>query len=264
LASARSEAQPVIGVDRDFFRLYLAQNFVCPSADFVCAWADRPLPFPDQAFAGGFCSDAFHHYFVDKAGSLRELSRVTTDDALLVISRAANRDLEPHEGYELTPEGYSKLCQKFRHVVLGENALLKSYLAGLSPDLTATPPAQQLATEKWLSLALQKGASALPSQMAFGEFPHCAGRLGLNPIYRVHALPGGSEVELRFEFPSAHYAREDAAYTDYAPRELRISKQLLQSAREGIKSPAVDELVRQLVLIGLPVDYTNAPERLVP
>jgi ubiquinone/menaquinone biosynthesis C-methylase UbiE len=255
---AGSEAQPVIGVDRDFFRLYLAQNFICPSADFVCAWADRPLPFPDQVFDGAFCSDAFH-YFVDKAGSLRELSRVTTEDALLVISRAANRDLEPHEGYELTPDGYDKLCQKFQHVILGENELLESYLKGQSPNLSAARSAEQLATEKWLSLALKKGSGNLPGSTAFGEFPHRAGELGLNPIYRVSALPDSSEVELRFEFPSAHYAREDAAYTAYAPAEVRVSKELLRRAREGLKSPAVDELVRQLVLIGLPARYTSLP-----
>jgi SAM-dependent methyltransferase len=255
-AAGGSEAQQVIGVDRDFFRLYLAQNFICPSADFVCAWADRPLPFPDQAFAGAFCSDAFH-YFVDKAGSLRELSRVTAEDALLVISRAGNRDLEPHEGYELSPSGYGTLCKKFRHVVLGENELLKSYLQGQSPDLGAPRSAEQLATEKWLSLALHKGDQPLPAKMGFGEFPHRAGELGLNPIYQVHPLPGGHEVELRFEFPSAHYAREDAAYTDYAPRELRVSTELLQNAKAGLKSAAVDDLVRQLVLIGLPAGYAS-------
>ena len=140
---AGSDARPVIGVDRDFFRLYLAQNFICPSADFVCAWADRPLPFPDRAFAGAFCSDAFH-IFVDKAGSLRELARVTADDALIVISRAANRDLKPHEGYELTPDGYAKLCQAFQHVILGENELLKSYLQGQSPDLRTHSFGEQL------------------------------------------------------------------------------------------------------------------------
>src|SRR5207248_451906 len=54
--------RPVIGLDRDFFRLFVASQFVAPGGSYVCAPADLPLPFDSSAFGGIFCSDAFHYF----------------------------------------------------------------------------------------------------------------------------------------------------------------------------------------------------------
>jgi uncharacterized protein YbaR (Trm112 family) len=59
LSGVRAD-RTVIGMDREFFRLWVASQYMAPAAYFVCAPTDRALPFRDQAFHGVFCSDAFH------------------------------------------------------------------------------------------------------------------------------------------------------------------------------------------------------------
>ena len=39
----RAEGQPVIGLDRNFFMLYVAKNWLAPEAEYVCAQADSGL-----------------------------------------------------------------------------------------------------------------------------------------------------------------------------------------------------------------------------
>ena len=73
---ARAEGQRVIGLDRSFFVLYLAKNWVAPAGEYVCGDADASLPFRDGAFSAAFCTDTFH-VLVNRATCIRELKRVT-------------------------------------------------------------------------------------------------------------------------------------------------------------------------------------------
>jgi ubiquinone/menaquinone biosynthesis C-methylase UbiE len=67
----RAQDQPVIGVDHNFFSLYVAKGWMAPKAAYVCAGAEGPLPFPDDTFSTAFCSNAFQQslgiYIIDKA-----------------------------------------------------------------------------------------------------------------------------------------------------------------------------------------------------
>jgi ubiquinone/menaquinone biosynthesis C-methylase UbiE len=72
---ASPPAQQVVGVDRNFFQLYVARSWVAPRGDFVCADADQRLPFAAKSFGGVLCSDAFH-YFLRRAQCAGEMRRV--------------------------------------------------------------------------------------------------------------------------------------------------------------------------------------------
>ncbi len=262
----REPDREVIGLDRDFFRLFVAANFIAESGTFVCAAADRPLPFRSGVFGGAFCSDAFH-CFVDKAGCLRELSRVTDDQGVIGIARAGNLLKTPNEGYELTPEGYSKLCSLFEHRMLGEDELIDAYLAKRFPPLDRRELAPSLREQKWVSILMAKQSSAFQDFGSYDSWPHAAGRLGVNPIYVVTDGHSPDALRLKFEFPSEHYAFEDADYVRYAPAEVSLKRQLLESLQAGSASERdadVHELLKSFVLVGMPERYMHDPLCLGP
>lgn len=252
----------VIGVDRDFMRLFIAANFVAPAADFVAAWADRALPFRDGFFGGVLCSDAFH-YFADKLTCLHELTRVLADDGLIAIARAGNVDLQPNEGYELSPAGYSKLCGTLPHTIFGEDELIDAYLRQATLDLSRRDLPSTLSEQKWLSLVLAKYPSTLAPTVSEAVWPHAAGVLGVNPIYRLEGRGANGAAKLRFRFPSEHYAAEDAGYLKYAASEVEVSPELLEQLShqkaESASDERIERLVRSFVLIGLPKRYMPDP-----
>lgn len=250
----------VMGVDRDYLRLFLAANFVAPAADFVCAWADRPLPFPTGVFAGALCSDAFH-FFVNKSGCIRELLRVVVERGVIAIARAANANLSPHEGYELTPAGYSQLCGDLPHSLHGEEELTRAYLSKAYPDLR--PPASDTGVaDKWVSMLIARKPELLRPHGGYPAWPHALGQLGINPIYDVVGVDHAGNLELAFRFPSEHYATEDAAYTRYAPPRAKLPRRVLDAVARGelgAGDPELEQLVRSFVLIGMPDRYMPDP-----
>ena len=147
----------VVGVDRNFFRLWVARNFMAPRASFVCQWVDRPLPFSEGFFDSAFCSDAFD-LVLNKAGCLRETRRVTAPDGLIGIVRFGNAALEPREGHELTVHGYDHLFGDVPHVLLAEDELVASYREREGPDLRRRELPKELEGQKWLSTVLSQSA----------------------------------------------------------------------------------------------------------
>ncbi|WP_139558959.1 methyltransferase domain-containing protein [Methylotetracoccus oryzae] len=254
--SYRAEtAGPVIGVDRDYFRLYLAQNFVAPDADFICQWVDRPLPFPARSFDNIFCSDAFH-VILNKSGFLREARRLMSDTGVLALATFGNRAVRPQEGYELTAEGYRELFRDSPHVILGEDELLESYFAGTGPDFRPRsdfPP--ELHEQKWFNALLTNRSDDLRQYGRNTRWPHLLGRIGINPIYHPEQRTQDGALKLRFKFPSEWYAYEDRKYTRYAPESVELPPALLDAIEHGSVTEVSESLASQLVLVGLPDRY---------
>jgi SAM-dependent methyltransferase len=246
----------VIGLDRDFFRLFVASEYVAPQATYVCAPADGALPFPDAGFGGIFCSDAFH-YFLNRAASVREFSRLLAAGGLLVLSRFGNQAVEPNEGYELTLDGYCRLFAKMPHRFLGEEEIVSNYLEKRGPDQIARP-SDALAREKWISVIASDSEEKLSQSMQFADWPHAAGQLQLNPIYIPERSDQHGALDLRFQFPSEWYEFENSRYRDYAPARCRLTKENLQELASGRRSPAIDELLKQVVVLGMPERYATS------
>src|SRR3712207_7263067 len=47
LFRSRAKNQLVIGVDENFFGLYVAKHWIAPEAEYISCVADSSLPFPD-------------------------------------------------------------------------------------------------------------------------------------------------------------------------------------------------------------------------
>lgn len=250
--------RPVVGVDRNFFRLWIARNFVAPGADFVCQWIDRPLPFSTGFFDSALCSDAFH-YVLNKAGCIREARRVIVQDGLIGIVRFGNAAQEPREGHELTVEGYSRLLGDVPHVLVGEDELVASYLHRMGPDLRCGELPGELADQKWLSAVLSGAESVFRDHGPVGDWPHAEGRLALNPIYLLEGNGSSGEITMRFEFPSKWYGLENAGYVKYAPETVDVPREVLAALRAGERTEEVRELIDKFVVVGVPDRYM--PER---
>jgi len=249
---------PVIGMDRNFFRLWIARHFVAPAADFVCQWVDRPLPFRAASFDSVFCSDAFH-LVLNKAGCVSESRRVIGPDGLIGIVRFGNAAVEPREGHELTVDGYERLFGEVPHVLLGEDELVGAYLAGHGADLSQTAMSTSLHGQKWLSAVLSDNEATFREHEPFTSWPHAEGRLAINPIYVPNPPSAPEGVELRFEFPSEWYGFENAGYLDYAPESVRVSREALADVRAGRRTEAVQQLIDRFVVVGVPDRYLREP-----
>ena len=246
--------RPVVGVDRNFFRLWVARNFMAPGADFVCQWVDRPLPFSTGFFDSAFCSDAFH-YILNKAGCIREARRVVAQDGLIGIVRFGNAALQPREGHELTVDGYARLFAENPHVLVAEDEMVASYLQRKGPDLRRRESTERLGDQKWLSAFLSGAESVFREHGPVDDWAHAEGRLVLNPIYLMDDTDPPDELMMRFEFPSEWYEFENAGYLEYVPETVAVSREVLAAMRSGERTEEVRKLIDEFVVVGVPDRY---------
>jgi SAM-dependent methyltransferase/uncharacterized protein YbaR (Trm112 family) len=247
--------RPVVGVDRNFFQLWTAQYWIAPKSRFVCADADQQLPFVDDSFSALFCSDAFH-YFRDKPLALGEIVRCAHDQPVL-LTRVGNKMVEPNEGLELTPREYlSILAERPGWRMFGEHELLDQYLRREPLDLTTPQAISMLDEEKWISF-VHPGSpprmSALPDS---DSWPHSVGRLGINPIYKITRTADGN-WRLQFKFPSDEYVFENFLMASYHPQCVTVTDQTLRKIQANLRSPDVERLIENMVVIGMPDHYTH-------
>lgn len=247
-------AHAVVGVDRNFFQLWVAQYWIASKNRFVCADADQPLPFADGAFAGTLCCDAFH-YFRRKDLILGEITRCAPGQPVL-LTGVGNRLVQPTEGFELTPEEYLKLCGDSAWRVFGENELLNRYLRQEPVDLSGPRAANVVDGEKWLYLVHPGSPPVMARSKDYTAWPHAAGQLGINPIYQASRAADGTR-RLQFRFPSAHYAFENASMASLYPQSGTLTDETYRDMLANVRSPEVERLIKQMVIIGLPGHYAR-------
>jgi ubiquinone/menaquinone biosynthesis C-methylase UbiE len=150
----RAEGRPVVGLDRNFFMLYVAKNWLAPEAEYVCAQADLGLPFSNSSFSTVFCSDAFH-WFAGKANCIRELKRLVGSDGSIILATLRNslveKELNRYRG-TLPPEGYETLVAEIPHRLVANSDILARYLKKQGPMLEQSTERARLTIEPWLSL----------------------------------------------------------------------------------------------------------------
>jgi SAM-dependent methyltransferase len=252
--AARPNPLRSVGVDRNFFQLWVARRFIAPDGDYVCADISQPLPFADNSFSASLSTDAFH--LIDNQQACLDEMRRCARDGTVVIDRVGNRMLEPHDGErELDPEGYVSLAGDTQWRMVGQTELVQGYLQGRRPQLAKVRNAGHFAEEKWLSLVMSDNTALFQDYDLFERLPHGEGPLGLNPIYRVEKRTDG--VRLLFEFPSTWYAFENAESLSYHAAGILLSTDEFEAARRGQRTARTDDLVRQYILIGMPKRYAR-------
>lgn len=248
----------VVGIDRDFFRLFVAKNYIAPQAEFVCGEADTSVPFADRAFGSVFCSDAFF-CFLHRAAAVREMVRVTGPDGNIVVARTRNFAVEPREGHELTVAGYRRLFAGcgLKTALFSEDTLVSRYRARQGLDLTADDAAN-LEQSEWLSIFASRSDAPFRHYPAWTAWPHAVGRLGINPLYE-RSLRNG-QVDLTLRFPSDWYRYQNAKFLEYAPERLSVPAELITALRAGQTPPDVETYIDRFVVIGLPDRYLPVAE----
>lgn len=249
-----SAAHSVIGADRNFFQLWVAQHWIASKNRFVCVDADQPLPFADKSFAATLCCDAFH-YFRRKDLVLKEIARCAPGQPIL-LTGVGNRLVEPTEGFELTPQEYLTVCHDPGWRAFGEHELLGRYLRRETVDFSAHRAPQVVDSEKWLYLVNPGAPPVMARSEDSGGWPHAAGRLGINPIYEASSSTNGTR-RLQFRFPSKHYAIENASMESLYPQSVTLTEKTYRDMQTNVHSPEVRLLIQQMVIIGLPDHYAR-------
>jgi SAM-dependent methyltransferase len=249
----RADPARVVGVDINYFELWIARHWIAPAAAFVCCDARDGLPFADGTFTATFCSDAYH-YFGDRASLLGEIRRCAPGGTV-VLTRVGNAAVTPNEGRELSVQGYGDEISADGLRVFDEAGLVRDYLARRNPLARARDDTGEADRSKWLSFAWNVPSRVRDPAWDEPDWPHAAGVLGLNPVYVPIRLPGGA-VELRFRFPGVWYAFENGAMLAYQPRSLRLGPDEVERLRSGAAAGSLSlDLVRKFVLLGMPERY---------
>jgi SAM-dependent methyltransferase len=231
----------------------VARHWVAPGAQFVCGDGELPLPFADGALAASLCADALHH-FDRKRECLDELRRCTAGGTI-VVAGVGNLLVEPREGEECTPGGYAALLAPWPYRLRSEAELVGRYVRGEGPDLADPAVRQPFEGGKWLYYVASEDPAMLRTHGALGTWPHASGRLALNPLYSLRARGGAFDLTLRF--PSPWYAFENGALAEYHPRNVTVDARTLDAVAHGRRTPKVEELLAQFVVVGLPERYAR-------
>jgi SAM-dependent methyltransferase len=238
----------VTGLDEYFALLELARTHVAPAARFVCARADRPLPFPEGAFDAVVCSDALHD--TSEPGLVaREMERVMDANATAFVVHLHNpRCAHAYPGRNpLEPEGYAAIFAGSDPRLLDEGPILERWLAAREVDLTAAADPESLRKARTLTLLAGNRA---PDQRLRGAAPAAAG-LALSPLYRATSAGNGA-LQLERRWPSEFWLVEYPDAARYLPERATLPAATVAALRAGRIDTVVDELARHRVLIDLP------------
>jgi len=252
--TARHPGRAFVGLDRNFFELYVARRWIAPAAEYVCADADGPLPFPPASFGGVFCADAFH-YFLRKLLCVSELSRVVGPEGAILLARFGNRDVEPREGYELAPAEYAALFPRMRRALVSDRAVLSRYLLGLAPDLSGPAVPADTAGAKWLSLAASGDETLFRDHGPLGKWPHAEGVRRVHSLYREVSRGDSGESVYALEMPSPWFAFENGECREYMPERFTLGPAARDALASGADHPELDELVRRAAVVGFPARH---------
>lgn len=246
--------QSVVGLDRLFFQVWVAKHWMAPGAEFVCADADRPLPFHDALFSGVFCSDAFS-LLRKKQAVLEEFERCAPGETI-VLTRVGNVLVAPQEAEELTPEAYAELFAGRSPWVSGERDLVSAYLERRAPDVSQELDPRAQDAEKWLSIIVSQDPRVRRRHPPFESWPHARGTLAWNPIYEAQPQPDG-RVRFVFRIPSDWYAAQQGWMREYHAEEVTVSRALCDALERGERPPEVEDLLAKFVVVGMPARYTR-------
>ncbi len=251
----RNPQQPVIGLERNFIKLYIAKKFIAPKGNFLCAEADQTLPFENFSFSGVYCSDAFT-YFTYRTNSVREMKRIVNKDGIIIITRVPSHSVpERISDPKMTLYQLKSYFDDMQHIVVGEDELMDWYLQKAGPDFSTELPAKELNKIPWMSIAASHRKNHFRNYGQFNDWPHASGRLNINPLYHEDGKDEEGNIILRFKFPTEWYEYENHDWMKYAPETVHLSQSTMNAIAKGIRTPEVNDLISKWVVIGMPEKF---------
>jgi SAM-dependent methyltransferase/uncharacterized protein YbaR (Trm112 family) len=240
----------VIAVERTYALAWLARHHVAPAADVVCADL-RHLPVPSSSCSMGVAVDVLS-FVTEKASAVRELERVVTPGGGLVLTALINASAR-HEfaGEPLMTSGWRGLLPDRPIRAHDDGKLLRYYLDG------QCPPGHDTDDGRSRTLTILAGDVATGTAGAsFESWPHARGRLGPHPLLRSDPRHPGALV---LRPPSAGFDRDNTEVHRYLPDHVVLDPDLVDAARRGHSTSALDPLVASVVLLGYPATYPVDP-----
>jgi len=251
----RNSQQLVIGMERNFIKLYLAKRFIAPKGNFFCAEADQPLPFEKNSFSGIYCSDAFQ-YFTYKEGAVREMKRISAPNGVIIVARISGRQLPGYKGNAIiSPKQLKNYFKGMHNIILKENDLMERYIQKLGPNMSTEPFLSELNDTNWISIVASHRKNLFHNYGQFKDWPHALGTLNINPLYHKNGRDEKGNFVLNFKFPSKWYEYENHDWMKYAPETVHLSQSTMNAIVKGIRTPEVNDLISKWVVIGMPEKY---------
>ena len=253
--------QECIGLDRDFEALLIAKKFVAPMGEFVFGNADMPLPFPDDSFSGVLCSDAFM-FFAYKKLTINEIKRIISKEGVITLSGILNSEDSRNDYYEIleekiSPDELKKLFKGIKNMVVDSEMIQDRYFQKLGPCLSEEQRITQLNRVKKLSLIASKSDNVFCDHGLFDKWPHSYGNLQINPLYKQSGLDESGNYIYNFTFPSKWFEIENKDWLKYAPKTISLNPKLLETISNNEKSPVIEDLVNNFVVLGFPENYLD-------
>lgn len=251
----RAGNQPVIGVDNDFFALYVAKKNIAPDAHYICCDVNFGLPFQDNVFSFVFFADSFH-YIKNKDVSIYESKRVIFPDGAVLVTSSRNRLIaNPYIGYAIPPNGYTELLKKNNYCILSNDSVIDRYIDKFKPDTSVSTPLEELKSKTLLSFVISDNTEYYRDHGKLESWPHAGGRLTLNPLYEIYKNGGTDLVYLKRKFPTSFYEEDHPEYKRYLPESVMIPSSILSDLPDVENVPEYEDLLRRCVLIGVPDNY---------
>ncbi len=248
LAGCRS--REVTGLDGSFALLHLARTYLAPRARFVCARADRPLPFLDGSFRAVVCSDALHDVS-EPALLAREMLRVIAKNGTIFGIHLHNPAFtHPYPGRNpLTAAGYASIFSAGDPRLLDEGPILRRWIEDREVDLSASRAPSSLERARTLTLLAGSREPDRTHRNDVGDPEH----LVLSPLYEAAA--SGDGLLLRRRWPSPLYPREYPEAETYLPESASIGAGSLSALRRDRLDAETAKLFRRRVILDLPPSY---------
>ncbi|MGM0813026.1 MAG: class I SAM-dependent methyltransferase [Pseudomonadota bacterium] len=251
--SFRANGQPVVGLDLNFFLLWVAKTRVAPDSSFICCDAGAGLPFSSEAMGTIVCSNMIQ-FIYPKRLLAHEIERVARADALIVLSSVRHSLYKAlTANIAIPPESYGQLFTR-PHTVVDEEEILQRYLRGYGPNLKQLDRTKgSLADSPLIDVVVSGDRTRFQEWGSFAQWPHAVGRLDINPLYK--SAWNGDRLELRLDWPSNHFREDNTPMEDYLPVHAELTEMQMEDIRNNTISDAVKPLVDRGVVVDVPVHY---------
>lgn len=242
----------VVLADMFFWKLWLARTFTTPDAVAVCCDANHPLPFAAAAFPTVVLSDAFPYIWHKRLLAEEMMRQAGAAGTIVMPHLHSSLGWNYSAGMTLTPRSYAALFPHLEPRLFPDERLFDQVVAGTGLDLSRPWSAHGLGDANSFTL-IAAGQAGLFRSFRPAALAPIAGRLVVNPLYRVTSAGGSTRLSLAF--PTPQYEEEFGECRRYLPDALTLDGDL--SASSGSLPPGLDieTLRRQRVLIDVPVRY---------
>jgi SAM-dependent methyltransferase len=247
-----SQDEAVWLADLEFWKLWLARQFVAPLCKAVCCDASQPLPFARGTFALSLCSDAFS-YIWQRRSLAGEMRRLVGNDGVVIATQLHNALCEnPSEGNPLDPAGWRALFEEAPARLFKESAILESVLENKAIDLSTETSDMELAAEPAL-VALSTTREGFFRPYELPELKPVVRLPAINPLYHCEDI--GPNKVLTLQLPSAFYEAEFEACRRYLPKQYELPASIFQKLESRALLDCWAELAPKKVLLDLPENY---------